>query len=141
MKIITDAETALKEAEKKALDKETADKVKKIIDALPSEVSSQMKSQILSAVVAYYNLTDDQKKLIDDTIKKKLDDMVAALDDADKIELADMVASITVSTMIKMLPEVDVVSLSEKSAIKMVKDGFDKLTPEQKKLVPVEYPQ
>ena len=133
------SKTKLEEAEeklKKAMnDKTVAEQVKVLIDALPSEVSSQMKEQILSAVTAYNKLTDDQKKLIDEAVKKKLEDITVALDEALKQEEIDTVAANTVTSMIKLLPEVDKASENEKSAIETVKDIFDNLTSEQQKLI------
>ena len=64
-----------------------------------------------------------------------MDDIVAALDGAEKQELADKVAANTVAGMIKLLPEMDTFSGNEKSAIETVKDAYDKLTPEQQKLI------
>ena len=66
-KKLTDAETALIEAEKKVLDKETADKVKQLIDALPATITTATEELIEATRKAYGALSDDQKALISKT--------------------------------------------------------------------------
>ena len=64
------AERNLEAAEKALADKAAADAVAALINALPEEVSVDDEEKISKARAAYDELSDDQKKLIPDELKK-----------------------------------------------------------------------
>ncbi len=96
LKKLTDAETALKAAQKKeADDTSAADKVVSTITALPvaSKVTTTDKASIEAARKAYDALTADQKKKVSADTLKKLTDAETALTAAEKKAAEDKAAA------------------------------------------------
>ncbi|MBP3279030.1 MAG: hypothetical protein J6M44_08770 [Butyrivibrio sp.] len=90
LKKLTDAETALKAAEKDAADKAAADKVIEAINKLPAsdKIATTDKAAIEAARKAYDALTADQKKKVPADVLKKLTDAEKALKAAEAAEKA-----------------------------------------------------
>ena len=96
LKKLTDAEATIKDIEKNAKDAEqkatddklAAEKVNKLINALPAATSVKTtdEANIKAARTAYNALTADQKKLISADVLKKLTDVESALDKLKKNE-------------------------------------------------------
>ena len=85
LKKLTDAENALKAAEKDSADKTAADKVIDEINKLPAsdKITTADKVAIVAARKAYDALTADQKKKVPADVLKKLEDAEKALADAE----------------------------------------------------------
>ena len=73
---LINAEAAIQEAEKAKADKEAADAVEAVIDALPADIATSDKEQIEAAKKAYNALTADQKKLVPEDKVAKLNKAV-----------------------------------------------------------------
>ncbi len=130
---LTDAEAALEQAE---ADKEAADAVAAMIEALPgaAKVTLNDKDAIEAAGAAYDELTDAQKDYVptQDKIKLALDK--AALEAAQKFA-DDEAAADAVEELIDALPAPDEITLDDKAAVEEAKAAYDALTPDQKRLV------
>ena len=130
---LTDAEAALEQAE---ADKEAADAVAAMIEALPgaTKVTLNDKDAIEAASAAYDELTDAQKDYVptQDKIKLALDK--AALEAAQKFA-DDEAAADAVEELIDALPAPGEITLDDKAAVEEAKAAYDALTPDQKRLV------
>ena len=133
LKKLTDAEDALND------DKQKADAVDKLIKALPDKPTLADKDKVEAADKAYKALTDAQKSYIPTADQEKLKAAVKAIEDAEKEkEAADKAAADAVKKMIDDLPAVADVKPENKSSVDAVQKQYDKLTEDQKALVPKE---
>ena len=84
IKACSDAISRAMEVKTKAdTDREAAEAVKALIDAIPANPSSKSgRSAVSKARDAYNALTDDQKKLVGDSYRKKLEDAEKKIEDA-----------------------------------------------------------
>ena len=117
---------SLTDEQKKQIPPEIADKlfaydVAVDIDALPpiDKITPDDKESIEKAKKAYEELTEEQKKLVPPEIVDKL-----------------LVSELTLDVI--TLPDTDKLTPDDKDAVKAAKETFDKLTDEQKLLVPQE---
>jgi len=117
---------SLTDEQKKLIPPEIADKlfaydVAVDIDALPpiDKITPDDKESIEKAKKAYEELTEEQKKLVPPEIVDKL-----------------LVSELTLDVI--TLPDTDKLTPDDKDAVKAAKETFDKLTDEQKLLVPQE---
>lgn len=117
---------SLTDEQKKQIPPEIADKlfaydVAVDIDALPpiDKITPDDKESIEKAKNAYEELTEEQKKLVPPEIVDKL-----------------LVSELTLDVI--TLPDTDKLTPDDKDAVKAAKETFDKLTDEQKLLVPQE---
>ena len=114
----------------KELEKAAAEAVDKLIEAIGNvELTDDCKARIDAARTAYDALTDEQKELV-----TKADVLKAA--EAAYAKLANEAAAKAVEDMIAALPEADKVALTDEASIVAARSAFDKLTDEQKDLVP-----
>ena len=114
----------------KELEKAAAEAVDKLIEAIGDvELTDECKARIDAARAAYDALTDKQKELV------TKDDVLKAAEAA-YAKLADEAAAKAVEDMIAALPEADNVALTDEASIVAARSAFDKLTDEQKDLVP-----
>ena len=125
---------------KKQDDQEAADKVKDLIDALPKaeDVTLDDEDAITEAQKAYDELTDDQKKLIDEETLKKLTDAEEALEALKDKEKKDQEAADKVKDLIDALPKPEDVKQTDAEAIEAARKAYDALTEDQKKLISAE---
>ncbi len=134
---LTEAEKtyeALKKAadEKAAADKAAAQGVSDMIAKISDEVTLKDKDAVEDAAAAYDKLTDDQKALITDAEKTKLENA--------ETKLEELMAPINdVIEMIKNLP----VSLTDSDediySVLLAEEAFNALTDEEKAVVPEAY--
>ena len=136
-KDVTALENAVKAIEQAEADKQKADAVDKLIKALPDKPTLADKEQVEAADKAYKALTDAQKSYIPTADQEKLKAAVKAIEDAEKEkEAADKAAADAVKKMIDDLPAVADVKPENKSSVDAVQKQYDKLTEDQKALVP-----
>ena len=131
-KLVTNFET-LKSAEtkyeelKKAAQKANAEKVEKLIKAIPNPVTKASKAAIDKARKAYDALTDEEKKLVTNLEVLTKAEVAYAKLTATKKDLAKAQA---VMDAIKALP-----ASPDAKALKAVRKAYDRLTARQKLLV------
>ena len=126
VKAAKEAYEALTDEQKKLIPKETVDKlmaedVAVDISSLPliDKITLDDKEAIEAVKKAYDKLTDEQKKLVPQELVDQL-----------------LVSELTLDVI--TLPDTDKLTLGDKEAVKAAKEAFDKLTDEQKVLVPQE---
>ena len=117
-------------------DKEAADAVTKLIDALPGADSLQLsdKAKVEEARAAYTDLTDAQKALVAPEKLEKLKGLEAKLVLLQK-EQDDKNAADTVTALIDALPGADSLQLSDKAKVEEARAAYADLTDAQKALI------
>lgn len=126
------AEEAYNKLMKEQDNKQAADEVKKLINAIGKvEVSAACKSRIDKAEQAYNKLTSDQKKLVDnaDIINQAKQTYVLLV----KAE-TDKQAADAVKKLINAIGKIDT-SIACKARIEIAEQAYNKLTADQKKLI------
>lgn len=126
LKTLESAETKYEEL-KKAAQKANAEKVEKLIKAIPNPVTKASKSAIDKARKAYDALTDEEKKLVTNLEVLTKAEVAYAKLTATKTDLAKAQA---VMDAIKALP-----ASPDAKALKAVRKAYDRLTARQKLLV------
>ena len=123
----------IKEEEKRKEDEAAASKVEDIINALPKNITLHSEPAVVAAREAYDTLTEDQKALVDNyefltAAEKKIADLKA-----EEKRKEDEKAASKVEKLIKLLPRK--ITLLSEPLIKGAREGYDKLTEDQKALV------
>ncbi len=133
-----EAEQKLKDS-KDAYDKVKADEVKdKILEIInKAEGSDEWKTAIEDARNSYDTLTEEQKELIDDTVKKLLTDSELKLDNIEK-DKADQTAAKEAIKKIDAIQKPVTASTESKQQIDAAREAYDALTTTQKDMVPEE---
>ena len=126
LKTLESAETKYEEL-KKAAQKANAEKVEKLIKAIPNPVTKASKSAIDKARKAYDALTDEEKKLVTNLEVLAKAEVAYAKLTATKTDLAKAQA---VMDAIKALP-----ASPDAKALEAVRKAYDRLTARQKLLV------
>ncbi|MBQ8085210.1 MAG: carbohydrate binding domain-containing protein [Lachnospiraceae bacterium] len=141
--LLYNAKKEYKTLKKVADDKTAADTVIALIDAIGKvEATDTSKAAIEKAATAYENLTDDQKKLIDNVTVKKLEDASKAYGEAMGAKIAteikqkeDKKTADEAIAKINAIPATIDASDATKTAIDAAEKAYNALTDDQKKLV------
>ena len=137
VKVLTDAEAKLAEIKKDAADKDAADAVIALINAI-GEVKLESEEAIKEARAAYDALTDAQKALVDAEALKVLTDAEAKLAQL-KEEAAQAAADkAAADAAVSKITAIGEVKLESEEAIKEARAAYDALTEDQKALVNAE---
>lgn len=132
------------EEDQEALDKQAAEKVEALIEALPTpeEVAKEGEAAIKAARAAYEALTESQKELVGaDSLAKleAVEEAFATLDkeeeDKEDQETLDKQAAEKVETLIEALPAPEEVSEADEVDIKAARAAYESLTEAQKELI------
>ena len=121
-------------------EEETANTVADQLKALPAvdKITLEDKESVKAARDAYDALNEDQKKLVPEEQVKALTDAetkIAELQKAADKKAADEKAAKAVTDQIAAIPAVNNLKLTDASKVKAVRDAYNKLSADQKKLV------
>ncbi len=121
-------------------EEETANTVADQLKALPAvdKITLEDKESVKAARDAYDALNEDQKKLVPEEQVKALTDAetkIAELQKAADKKVADEKAAKAVTDQITAIPAVKDLKLTDASKVKAVRDAYNKLSADQKKLV------
>ena len=129
-KKLTDAEEAIQNAKEKAeADQAAADDAIQAING----INENDKASVEAAREAYEALTEDQKKLVDEEILKKLTDAEQAIQEAEDQEKQDKEAADAVCELIRMLP--DQAEVNDEASVAEARNKYNALSEAQKNLV------
>lgn len=127
-----DAVRHAKLAGQSAMDQADADKVVEQINGLNEEITLADKDAVAAAAAAYEALTGEQKSLVGDEAKAKLEAAQKAIADLEQAE-ADKAAAAEVVNAINKIN--DNVTLDDQSAVAAARAAYDALTDAQKAYV------
>ena len=123
---------AQEEADK--IDKDAAEAVIELIDAIPDDVSLTDKPTVEAARTAYDGLTENQKKLVANYYKLiNAETVIQTLEDYENATDEDRAAADKVIDLINTLPEE--ITLEDKPIVESVRTAYEALTDNQKKIV------
>ena len=123
---------AQEEADK--IDKDAAEAVVELIDAIPDDVSLADKPTVEAARTAYDRLTENQKKLVANYYKLiNAETVIQTLEDYENATDEDRAAADEVIDLINTLPEE--ITLEDKPIVESVRTAYEALMDNQKKIV------
>ena len=131
---LTSAEEKIIKLENEAQEQAKVNAVIVAIDSIPENLTLKDKTKVESARTAYNALTSEQKeKVVNYNDLLNAEKAIDALEAQEEANKADKEAADKVISMINNLP--DNVELSDKTAVESVRNAYNNLTSNQKKLV------
>lgn len=131
---LTDAEDKIVELDAEAQEQAKINSVITAIDAIPEQLTLNDKAAVEAAREAYDALTTAQKaKVINYNDLTNAENTIVALEAQENANKADKAAANEVINLIDTIPEE--VKLTDKATVQAIRESYDKLTDNQKKLV------